>query len=106
MPLIMKTSPKGVARFEWSDDEAETTVTVEASDPEDVIVRKLKRVIALVDGEPPLPQRMPGLALEVAQMASPAPAPAQGNGWAAVTPPELPEDRKGEWELYPPKEQE
>lgn len=108
MPLVMKTYSKGVARFEWSDDEAETLITVESTDPEQVIIRKLKRVIALAEGGQPLPQRVPGQALAAAQEAFPAPEPVTGNGWATYRPtalPEVPARLQGEVELIPPGEQ-
>lgn len=106
MTLTMKTYSKGVTRFEWSDEDAETTITVESTDTEEAMVRKLKRVVALVEGREPLPVREPGAMLPPASQA--APAPAVGNGWASIVPaaaPELPDDRKGEWELIPQGEQ-
>lgn len=77
MPLSMKIG-KTAVRFEWTDGEADTTVTVSADEEEETMIRKLRRVIALADPQgsllmagavtvnatrPPLPQREPGATL-------------------------------------------
>lgn len=101
MTLVLRLV-RGAARFEWSDEDAETVVTVESADTDETIVRKLKRIITLLEGEPE-----PRSAFLAGWTASPpvhtAP-PVTGNGWAA--PPELPEDRQGQWELIPEEERE
>ncbi|MGW2513670.1 hypothetical protein ACWC0A_30600 [Streptomyces scopuliridis] len=76
-------------------------------DDEEAMVRKLKRVVALVEGEQ---GGMPGRIAPVMAGVETYPAglqPATGNGWATpapVTAPELPEDRQGDWELIKPGE--
>lgn len=104
MTLIMKTA-KGAVSFEWCDADAETVVRIEPTDEDEVMIRKLKRVIALVEGEP-VP-RTAG-AYGDTWTAPPPPgmvAPVQtGNGWATMAaPPEIPEG--ADYELIPPGEQ-
>lgn len=105
MTLVMRTA-KGAVSFEWSDEDAETVVKIEPTDADEVMVRKLKRVIALAAGEQPQP-------LPVVESFPPEPRalisaePVQtGNGWAAAfAPPEVPERLQGEVELIPPGEE-
>lgn len=102
--LVMKMF-KDKVRFEWSDGEVESVVTLTSGDSEESAMRKLKRVIALVEGEqaPPLFTPAAPSTSGAVLMSSPQ----TGNGWAAVYgPPELPEDRKGVWELVQPGEGE
>lgn len=102
--LTLKTK---AVRFEWTDDDVESVVTLSSEDDEATLLRKLKRVIALVEGgqEPramlaPLPvgpSVMPGpVTVEV--------PPVTGNGWAAM--PEVPPRLQGEVELIEPGEPE
>jgi hypothetical protein len=106
--MALKLTTKGAVRFSWADDSMEAIFTLNPGDSQEELVSKLERIVNFVherEGKPPLPERIPGMALGMAQTAHPAPV---GNGWASVaTPaaPELPEDRKGEWELYGPEEQ-
>jgi hypothetical protein len=99
---------KAAVTFEYTDDNMTASWAVKAEDGEEKLISTMRKVIAFVEGEegkPSLPERIPGMALGMAQTAHPAPP---GNGWASVaTPaaPELPEDRKGEWEMYGPEEQ-
>lgn len=58
MPLTLKS--KTPVRFEWNDGEVESTVTLQSDDDQEAMVSKLKRVIALVEGTPDLPVRVPG----------------------------------------------
>lgn len=99
------TAGRGAVTFTYTDDNLTASWTVKSEDGEEKLVSTMKRVIAFVEGEedkPALPERIPGMALGMAQTAHPPMTDAQtGNGWAAVVPPELPEDRKGEWELMP-----
>jgi hypothetical protein len=96
MALSMKS--RTPVRFELNDGLVETTITLYADDSEQLLVEKLKRVVALSEGRP--------APLSVTHVSEPAPAPQTGNGWAGVVqtaPPELPEDRKAEWEYMPPE---
>ena len=109
MTLAMKMF-KDKVRFEWTDGEVESVVTLTTEDSEESALRKLKRVIALVEGEPATPP--PGVP-EYGVLRTPkypaldALPPQPANGWAAVYgPPELPEDRKADWELVQPGEGE
>ena len=97
--------------FEWDDQEVNSTVTISDQDDQDAVIRKLKRVIALVEGANAgraapahvLPPRMG----EIGHYGG-IDAPAQtGSSWAAVYgPPPLPEHLVGEVELVPPEEGE
>lgn len=97
-------------RVEWSDGDMETTVVLDPGDDQETLVRKLRKVLALVEGgqgkaalekytqalrqveESTRPQG--GDALTGAVAAQP------GNGWKALyEPPEVPERLKGEVEL-------
>jgi hypothetical protein len=110
--MALRLTSKGNVRFSWADGEGmEALWAISPDDSEAELLSKMKRIVAFVEAQsdkPPLPERIPGVALGMAQTAHPAPAgvqPATGNGWAAIAPPALPEDRKGEWELMPPEEQ-
>lgn len=105
---MLKLTSKNAVRFSWTDESMEALFVIKPSDSEEELVEKLSRMLAFVEErrKPPLPERTPGLALEMTQMAHPAPP---GNGWASYageTPaaPDLPEDRKGDWEMMPPEE--
>lgn len=108
MTLMMKTQSRGVVHFEWSDEDAETKISIEHTDPDEVMVRKLKRVIALVEGGQAPKPAIAGWTGEVQSPAvSAGDVPMQtGNGWAAYAPPEVPEHLQGEVELIPPGEAE
>ncbi|MFC5799104.1 hypothetical protein [Streptomyces formicae] len=99
---------RGAARFELVDDDAETVVTITEQDDAESILRKMRRVIALVEGEQappsapayvftPGPSVMPGPVTVDASLQS-------SNGWAAFVPPEVPERLQGEIELMLPGE--
>lgn len=106
---MLKLTTKTAVRLSWADDSMEAIFTLNPGDSQEELVSKLERIVNFVhdrEGKPPLPGRLPGFALGMAQGAHPAPP---GNGWAPVAqmvPPELPEDRQGEWELIPKGEQE
>jgi hypothetical protein len=107
--MALRLTSKGNVRFSWADGEGmEALWAISPDDSEAELLSKMKRIVAFVEAQsdkPPLPERIPGMALGMAQTAHPAPV---GNGWASVAPPavpELPEDRKGEWELMPPEDQ-
>jgi hypothetical protein len=105
MTLVMKTQSRGVVRFEWSDEDAETTISIEAQDDDATMIRKLKRVIALVEGEQaPASRRVPDAYDRGVASVMDALPPQTGNGWAAYAPPEVPEHLQGEVELIPPGE--
>jgi hypothetical protein len=100
--VSLKLKTKSV-RFEFMDDDVESVVTLSSDDDQDILVRKLKRIIALVEGEQgapppkvaPLPQGVSD-ALEKAYDAPPV-----TNGWAAPVPPAR---WAGEVELIQPGE--
>jgi hypothetical protein len=117
MTLNMKATAKA-ARFEYSDGSMDVSWTLDASLEGDELLEKLRRIVAFMDaqtGREPLPERIPGFALGMAQTAHPAPvdpdapvpyvptAPVTGNGWAAMGHPVVPEG--ADYELIPPEEQ-
>lgn len=91
MPLEMKRAKDGV-RFEFADGEAETTVTLLPEDDQDTLVRKLRRIIALTEGEQPqewrpIFQSPAGDTISVPVRTAPEAPPMLGeeqigNGWA------------------------
>ena len=98
--LTLKTK---LVRFEWTDDDVESVVTLSSEDDEASLLRKLKRVIALVEGEQAaLPPGAPLYAF--ADAVTGGPPPVTGNGWAAM--PEVPPRLQGEVELITPGEGE
>lgn len=117
MTLHLKSTAKA-AKFEYADGRMTVSWDVDASLTDDELVDELRRIVSFYDaqtGKEPLPQRIPGMALGMAQTQYPAPvdpdAPVPytpvvtGNGWAAMAPPEIPEHLRGEVELIPPEEQ-
>lgn len=109
---MLKLTTKGTVRFSWASEAMEAIWALSPSDTEEELLAKMRLIVRFVEeqGKPPLPERLPGFALGMAQTAHPAPEPVTGNGWAptaGVVPPvpELPADRQGEWELIPPEEQ-
>jgi hypothetical protein len=109
---MLKLTTKGTVRFSWASEAMEAIWALNPGDSEWELLAKMKLIVRFVEeqGKPPLPERLPGFALGMAQTAHPAPEPVAGNGWAptaGVVPPvpELPADRQGEWELIPPEEQ-
>lgn len=107
--MTLKLKTKSV-RFELADEDAETVVTLSSEDDEATLVRKLGKILALVE-DSELGRRAPRTRPETPEDQSVWSPPRVGppenptNGWAQVYgPPELPEDRKGEWELVQPGE--
>jgi hypothetical protein len=104
--VALKLTSKGTARFVWADDSMEAQWVLRPDDSEEELIRKMKLIIGFVEARgTPLPERIPGMALGMAQTAHPALKELVTNGWAQMAPPELPEDRKGDWEMIPPEEQ-
>lgn len=117
---MLKLTSKGAVRFSYADDAMEALFTLNPGDTEEELVSKLQRMLEFVRArQTPLPERIPGMALGMAQTAHPAPVdpdapvpyvpaePVMGNGWANLVQqaaPELPADRQGEWEIIPPGE--
>lgn len=97
MPLTLKS--KTPVRFEWNDGEVESSVTLQTDDGQEAMVSKLKRVIALVEGTPDLPVRVPGASLAWPTEAPSGPlfdsagaeAAAAKIGWEALADADLPE---------------
>lgn len=128
MTLQMKSTAKAVT-VEYVDGRHTSTWTLDASLTDDELAGELRRIVAFYDaqtGREPLPERIPGFALGMAQEshpamteAAPAAFPAHidqrgqgvGNGWApyagaksvGINPPPIPEG--AEYELIPPEEQ-
>lgn len=124
---MLKLTTKGTVRFSWASEAMEAIWALSPSDSEEELLAKMKLIVRFVEeqGKPPLPERLPGFALGMAQTAHPrmvevteeeglamkkAQPGSVTNGWAAtagVVPPapELPADRQGEWEMIPPEEQ-
>jgi hypothetical protein len=110
MTLVMRTA-KGAVSFEWNDEDAETVVKIEPTDTDEVMLRKLKRVIALVEGETHLVMRQDGRVehepgpLDNRTVVTINPN-AATNGWAAAYgPPKVPERLEGEIEVIKPGEE-
>lgn len=103
---MLRLTSKGNVRFSWADEAMEALFTLNPGDTEEELVAKLQRMLEFVQARrTPLPERIPGMALGMAQTAHPAPVQAPVNGWAAMAKPELPERLQGEVELIPPEEQ-
>jgi len=106
--MALRLNTKGAVRLSWADDSMEAIFTLNPGDSQEELVSKLERIVNFVrdrTDKPALPERIPGMALGMAQTAHPAPP---GNGWApyagaGVTPPEIPEG--ADYELIPPEEQ-
>jgi hypothetical protein len=99
--LTLKTKN---ARFEWVDDDVESVVTLSSEDDEATLVRKLKRIVALVEGG----QAQPTIKGWTGPVQGPEVSGGDvlpTNGWAAsYGPPALPERLQGEVELIQPGE--
>ncbi|MGW2169157.1 hypothetical protein ACWC1C_01340 [Streptomyces sp. NPDC001705] len=103
---------KSAVTFEYTDDNMTAAWTVKGEDGQDKLLGTMRKVIAFVeaqDGPPALPERIPGLALGMAQEQYPSmtevvpgTSPKATNGWA-VAQPEIPEHLQGEWELNTPE---
>lgn len=107
MTLKLKASPKA-AKFEYTDGAMEVSWTVPAALEGDELAAMLERIVGFYraqEGPGPLPERTPGVALEMVQMTHPPMAPVTGNGWAAMAQPEVPARLEGVVELIPPEEQ-
>ncbi|KUJ70787.1 hypothetical protein ACZ90_00255 [Streptomyces albus subsp. albus] len=95
MALTLITG-RGTASFDTGDD---VVVTLRVIDPPEVLLRKLRRVVALSESDPggvdTVPPSVPVLAGE--------PQGDFSNGWAAMAAPKLPERLAGEVELIDPE---
>ncbi|MFG3509670.1 hypothetical protein ACGF5F_29680 [Streptomyces sp. NPDC047821] len=116
MTLVLKTK---AVRFEWSDGDVESVVTLSSEDDQETLVRKLKRIIALVEGGQqtswveeamasrlgPQPLAIVGTGEAPVGNGVPGPASQPTNGWAAVYgPPKPPEHWEGQVEIVKPEE--
>lgn len=106
MALTLKTSPKG-SRFEYMDGSMTVSWALGPDMDGEALLDMLRRIVGFMDaqtGAEPLPQRIPGMALGMAQTQYPAPDEAlPTNGWASVPkPPTVPAD--AEFELIPKEE--
>lgn len=125
MTLNLKATARA-ARFEYTDGSMEVSWTVDGSLKDEELVERLRSIVAFMDaqtGGPALPQRIPGLALGMAQtqhppmvvteeqgMAMKRESPGSvANGWAPYAGAGLPHPAVPEgadYELIPPGEQE
>lgn len=103
--LILRPTKTGV-RFEFVDDDSETTVVLDKTDDDETMIRKLKKVLALA---------APGadwtMRYSPSEMASPGPAPTavglttasageMTNGWKKyAAAPKMPDRLEGEIEI-------
>jgi hypothetical protein len=109
MTLHLKSTTKAVT-VEYIDGRHTSTWNLDASLTDDELADELRRIVSFYDaqtGREALPERTPGLALEMTKMTHPAPA-APANGWAVTagvipTAPAVPEG--ADYELIPPEEQ-
>lgn len=102
-------------KFFHKDDAMTVAWDLDASLEGDELLGELRRIVAFMDaqtGSQPLPERIPGIALGMAQAQHPAPVDPEApvpylptNGWAAMAQPEVPERLQNEVELIPPEEQ-
>lgn len=96
---------RSTVKFHHKDDAMTVAWDLDASLEGDELLDALRRIVTFMEaqtGREPLPERTPGLALEMTQMTHPAP-PMPANGWAGM--PSLPPRLEGEVEFIPPEEQ-
>lgn len=117
--MLKFVAGRNAVKFHHKDEAMTVAWDLDASLEGDELLEALRRIVAFMDaqtGKEPLPQRIPGMALGMAQTQYPAPGvaelrglePSTANGWAALAqeaPPELPERLQGEVEFIPPEEQ-
>lgn len=114
--MLKMSVGRSAVKLHHKDDAMTVAWDLDASLEGDELLEALRRIVAFMDaqaGRQALPERIPGMALGMAQEQYPAPAafPAHidqrgqgvGNGWAAGALPEIPEHAKGEWELNTPE---
>lgn len=101
----LKFGSKYTVRFEWTDGEVESTVSLIPGDDEATLVRKLKRIVALVEG--PLADRSMQHAAHVGTMLGMDPNTFRKALPVAAEPPQLgPEQAANGWELLAPDDLE
>jgi hypothetical protein len=118
--VLKMTVGRSAVKLHHKDDAMTVAWDLDASLEGDELLEALRSIVSFMDAQaasPALPERIPGMALGMAQTAHPAPTiadwtgPVQGpevsggdvrptNGWA-VAQPEIPADRKGDWEYMP-----
>lgn len=126
--MLKMTVGRSAVKLHHKDDAMTVAWDLDASLEGDELLEKLRRIVAFMDaqaGREALPERIPGMALGMAQEAHPRLVPVteeEGlamkkarpgsvvNGWAAhagkdLAQPEIPADRQSDWE-YMPKEGE
>lgn len=96
--LVLRPTKTGV-RFEYVDDDSETTISLDKSDDDETMCRKLRKVLALVDSKveesaPPTLENMFAAAVNREKQAA-----VTGNGWEAYAKPEVPDRLKGKVEM-------
>lgn len=102
--MSLKLKTKSV-RFEWVDDDVESVVTLSSEDDEATLVRKLKRIIELVEVQQAQEGNAALMRIGIDPAGDAVVAVQQPtNGWAAYAAPEIPEHLKGEIELVQPGE--
>jgi hypothetical protein len=109
--LTLKTK---TVRFEWADADVESVVTLSSGDDQETLVRKLKRIIELVEGQQGQEgaKMLRGIKGWTAPVQGPdvsggdiLPSQQPTNGWAATyAAPAVPEHLAGEVEYIQPGE--
>lgn len=115
--MLKMSVGRSAVKLHHKDDAMTVAWDLDASLEGDELLEALRRIVAFMDaqaGRQALPERIPGMALGMAQEQYPAPPgdidpgiravlpPAPANGWATAVP-EIPEHAKGEWELNTPE---
>lgn len=124
--MLKMSVGRSAVKLHHKDDAMTVAWDLDASLEGDELLEALRRIVAFMDaqaGRAPLPERIPGMALGMAQTAHPRMVPVteeEGmavkkanpgsvvNGWAAHAgsaqpQPEIPQHLQGEWELNTPE---
>lgn len=97
--LILRPTKSGV-KFEWSDDDSETVVTLDKSDDDETMVRKLRKVLSLAEPEDvahPPRDKVGDVFRDAAKRSASYQQPA--NGWKKYEAPQVPDRLKGDVEM-------
>ncbi|MFF6988344.1 hypothetical protein [Streptomyces sp. NPDC010273] len=104
--MALKLTSKSAVRLSWADASMEAIWVLRPEDSQEELVSKMKLIVNFIEDQEGavLPKRTPGLALEMAQVAHPAPVALQANGWAVQ--PDIPERLQGQVEMIPEGERD
>ncbi|UQA91622.1 hypothetical protein [Streptomyces halobius] len=98
--MALKLKSRTPVKFELSDDLVETSVVLSEQDSEETLVAKLKRIVALVEGEPrPEPVGASPDTWPYPKRPEPQAEAVTTNGWKRYAKPDPPERWTGEVEL-------